>query len=95
MTFIPVPLCSGIVLPAGIIALTASMGFKAIILDGNHFTFAAVAIYTPTIAHTGIRSRLLCCHIQTIRCQCSAEFCKGNIVAETQTTALNAAKSCW
>lgn len=56
MTFIPVPLCGGIVLPTGIIALTASMGFKAVVLDGNHFTFAAVAIYTPAIAHAGIRS---------------------------------------
>ena len=56
MTFIPVPLCGGIVLPTGMIALTASMGFKTIIPDGNHFTFAAVAIHAAAITHTGIRS---------------------------------------
>ena len=56
MTFIPVPLCGGIVLPAGIIALTASMRFKAIILNGNHFTFAAVTVHAAAIAHAGIRS---------------------------------------
>ena len=56
MAFIPVPLCGGIVLPAGIIALTASMGFKAIILDRNHFTFATVTVHAAAIAHAGIRS---------------------------------------
>ena len=56
MTLIPVPLCGSIILPAGIIALTASMGFKAIILDRNHFTFAAVTVHAAAIAHAGIRS---------------------------------------
>ena len=55
VTFIPVPLCGSIVLPAGIIALAASMRFKAIVLDGDHLTFAAVAVYTAAIAHAGIR----------------------------------------
>ena len=84
MTFIPVPLCGSIVLPAGIIALTASMRFKAIILNGNHFTFAAVTVHAAAIAHAGIRSRLSCSHIQTIRSQCSAEFSKRHIVAESR-----------
>ena len=84
MTFIPVPLCGSIVLPAGIIALTASMRFKAIILNGNHFTFAAVTVHAAAIAHAGIRSRLSCSHIQTMRSQCSAEFSKRHIVAESR-----------
>ena len=56
MAFIPVPLCGGIVLPAGIVTLTASMGFKAIILDGNYLAFAAVTVHAAAIAHAGIRS---------------------------------------
>ena len=56
MTFIPVPLCGGIVLPAGIVTLTASMGFKAVVLDGNHLAFAAVTVHAAAIAHAGIRS---------------------------------------
>ena len=84
MTFIPVPLCGGIVLPAGIVTLTASMGFKAVVLDGNHLAFAAVTVHAAAITHAGIRSRLSCSHIQTIRCQCSAEFCKRHIVAKSR-----------
>jgi len=84
MTLIPVPLCGGIVLPAGIVTLTASMGFKAIILDGNYLAFAAVTVHAAAIAHAGIRSRLSCSHIQTIFCQSTAEFCKGHIVAESR-----------
>ena len=56
MTFIPVPLCGGIVLPAGIIALTASMGFKAVVFDGNYLAFATVTVHAAAIAHAGIRS---------------------------------------
>ena len=56
MAFIPVPLCGGIVLPAGIVTLTASMGFKAVVLDGNHLAFAAVTVHAAAIAHAGIRS---------------------------------------
>ena len=84
MTFIPVPLCGGIVLPAGIVTLTASMGFKAVVLDGNHLAFAAVTVHAAAIAHAGIRSRLSCSHIQTIRSQCSAEFSKRHIVAQSR-----------
>ena len=84
MTLIPVPLCGGIVLPAGIVTLTASMGFKAIILDGNYLAFAAVTVHAAAIAHAGIRSRLSYSHIQTIFCQSTAEFCKGHIVAESR-----------
>ena len=84
MAFIPVPLCGGIVLPAGIVTLTASMGFKAVVLDGNHLAFAAVTVHAAAITHAGIRSRLSCSHIQTIRRQCSAEFCKRHIVAKSR-----------
>ena len=56
MAFIPVPLCDGIVLPAGIVTLTASMGFKAVVLDGNHLAFAAVTVHAAAIAHAGIRN---------------------------------------
>ena len=84
MVFIPVPLCDGIVLPAGIVTLTASMGFKAVVLDGNYLAFAAVTVHAAAIAHAGIRSRLSCSHIQTIRSQCSAEFSKRHIVAESR-----------